>query len=100
MSRISSELVRISSRYNGLGNAQAHAIAVNNAGNVYVTGTSKVSGTNNEDYDTIKYSQNYDCSIIIEGDTNNDCKVDFVDLAEIASHWLECNLNPQEACWQ
>ena len=34
------------------------------------------------------------------GDVNDDCMLDFVDLAIIFSHWLECNLNPPEACWQ
>lgn len=36
----------------------------------------------------------------IPGDLNNDCKVDFADFAILASHWLECNLDPPEACWE
>lgn len=40
------------------------------------------------------------CTEPIPGDVNDDCMLDFVDLAIIFSHWLECNLNPPEACWQ
>jgi hypothetical protein len=34
------------------------------------------------------------------GDFNGDCKVDFADFAVFTSHWLECNLEPPEACWE
>jgi beta propeller repeat protein len=40
------------------------------------------------------------CTSPVEGDLNNDCKVDYEDFAIMASHWLECNLNPPEACFQ
>ncbi len=45
-------------KYNGTGNNadQAAAIAIDNIGNVYISGLSKGSGTN-EDYETIKYCQ-------------------------------------------
>jgi hypothetical protein len=33
-------------------------------------------------------------------DFTGDCKVDFADFAVFLSHWLECNLDPPEACWQ
>lgn len=33
-------------------------------------------------------------------DFNDDCKVDFKDLAIFMQSWLECNLDPTEACWQ
>ncbi|MHC4789994.1 MAG: hypothetical protein ACYS8Y_00930 [Planctomycetota bacterium] len=39
------------------------------------------------------------CLEPIPGDVNADCRFDFVDFATIASHWLECNLDPPEACW-
>ncbi|OHB73547.1 MAG: hypothetical protein A2Z25_12460 [Planctomycetes bacterium RBG_16_55_9] len=38
------------------------------------------------------------CTSDIPGDINSDCKVDFADFTLMASHWLECNLEPQEAC--
>lgn len=31
-------------------------------------------------------------------DTNDDCKIDLADLVNLAMHWLECNLEPSEAC--
>lgn len=31
-------------------------------------------------------------------DTNDDCKIDLGDLANLAMHWMECNLEPPEAC--
>ena len=45
-------------KYNGTGNNadQAAAIAIDNIGNIYISGLSKGSGTN-EDYETIKYCQ-------------------------------------------
>ena len=39
------------------------------------------------------------CTEPITGDLNNDCKVDFLDLAILISSWLDCNLDPPEACW-
>ena len=39
------------------------------------------------------------CESRISGDVNGDCKIDFEDFAIMASHWLECYLEPAEACW-
>ena len=33
-------------------------------------------------------------------DFNDDCKVDFRDLAMFSRSWLDCNLDPPELCWQ
>ena len=33
-------------------------------------------------------------------DFNDDCKVDFQDFAIFSQSWLECNLDPPEACWE
>ncbi|UCF16500.1 MAG: hypothetical protein JSW59_03390 [Phycisphaerales bacterium] len=38
------------------------------------------------------------CRTRLPGDINGDCKVDFDDFALMASNWLECHLEPQEAC--
>jgi len=40
------------------------------------------------------------CSEQLEGDTNNDCKVDFLDFVKMANNWLKCNLDPPSACWE
>ncbi len=39
------------------------------------------------------------CTASIIGDFNGDCKVDFEDFAIFCFSWLECNLDPPEACW-
>ncbi len=38
------------------------------------------------------------CTSKPTGDVNGDCKVDFIDFTLMASEWLECNLEPKEAC--
>ncbi len=40
------------------------------------------------------------CTSRPEGDVNGDCMIDFADYALMASNWLECGLEPQEACPQ
>jgi hypothetical protein len=39
------------------------------------------------------------CTAYPAMDFNHDCKVDFADLAIFLDSWLECNLDPPEACW-
>jgi hypothetical protein len=39
------------------------------------------------------------CMKYQEMDFNKDCKVDFVDLALFSEQWMECNLDPHDACW-
>jgi len=38
------------------------------------------------------------CRSRLPGDVNNDCHVDFADFALMAAQWLECHLEPAEAC--
>jgi len=38
------------------------------------------------------------CTSKLTGDVNSDCKVDFDDQAIMLSQWLECSLEPEEAC--
>ncbi len=87
-------------RYDGPSNGDDNpsAIVIDSLGNVYVTGWSQDSGY--YDYLTIKYAPSYTCTTIITGDFNNDCEVDLADFAIMSLHWLECNLEPQEACWE
>lgn len=40
------------------------------------------------------------CREPVPGDVNGDCKVDLLDFEIMISHWLECNLEPQSACWK
>jgi uncharacterized delta-60 repeat protein len=153
-------------RYNGPGEKWdvAHALAVDIAGNVYVTGNSEgndvnmtndnatvkydpngkelwvvryhygygmlyyydsflaldslgsiyVTHTNSYDYAMIKYTQHNYCISPIEGDHDENCKIDFLDfeilaqdwlegfnfsdLAVLAEGWLECNFALEEDC--
>jgi hypothetical protein len=39
------------------------------------------------------------CTKYPEMDFNHDCKVNQVDLDTFMQHWLECNLDPEDACW-
>jgi len=39
------------------------------------------------------------CVKVLNGDLNNDCKVDLLDFAIMATYWLDCNLEPEEACF-
>jgi parallel beta-helix repeat protein len=39
------------------------------------------------------------CTQYPEMDFNHDCKVDQTDLDMFLEHWLECNLEPEDACW-
>ncbi|AQT69778.1 hypothetical protein STSP2_02975 [Anaerohalosphaera lusitana] len=40
------------------------------------------------------------CTEFLAGDLNDDCQVDFTDLAVLAADWMKCNLEPASACWQ
>jgi uncharacterized delta-60 repeat protein len=83
----------------GLDIDQAQAIAVDSTGHVYVTGESAGSSTSS-DYATIKYSPDYSCTPQITGDINFDCQVDIYDLRILCDHWLACNVDPPQDCWQ
>ena len=88
-------------RYNGPGDGSdnACAMAIDSASDIYVTGYGIGSGTGS-DYTTIKYSPFASgCAYEVIGDINGDCKVDFKDLVVMTEHWLECNLDPPETCW-
>jgi parallel beta-helix repeat protein/predicted outer membrane repeat protein len=38
------------------------------------------------------------CMQAIPGDINNDCRINFVDLALIANNWMNCNILPRYRC--
>jgi uncharacterized delta-60 repeat protein len=88
-------------RYNGPVNYidDAHALAVDSKDNIYVTGYSTGSGTD-DDYATIKYSPDYACTPQVTGDFDLDCDVDIYDLDIFCQSWLDCNLDPPQDCWQ
>lgn len=65
-------------------------------GSIYFIRVAGYEGTTGDYVLTVTGPQ---CTEQIPGDVNNDCKIDFVDFAVIASHWLECNLDPPSVCW-
>jgi len=65
---------------------------------VLIGAASPVSGIIHLDIDNFRTQTR--CIEAILGDINNDCKVDFVDFAIMALHWLECNLEPSALCWE
>jgi len=40
----------------------------------------------------------YSCEETLPGDANKDCKVNLLDVAEMALNWLECNIKPAVFC--
>lgn len=40
------------------------------------------------------------CVAPVQGDINDDCKVDFTDFVLLTQNWLDCNLDPPSACWE
>ena len=53
-------------------------------------------------FDNFELTYNYDskCTEPLIGDLTGDCRIDFTDLAELAGHWLDCNLEPVSSCWE
>lgn len=52
-------------------------------------------------YATVLYGPDVpQCISIPRGDLNGDCKVDLQDFSIFMQYWLECNLDPPEACFQ
>ncbi len=88
-------------RYDGPHNDDDNpaGLAIDSNDNIYVTGRSFRLGTM-YDYATIRYSPDYSCTPQITGDFDRNCAVDIYDLAIFCQHWLECNLDPPEDCWQ
>ncbi|MDP3025982.1 MAG: SBBP repeat-containing protein, partial [candidate division Zixibacteria bacterium] len=80
-------------RYNGPKNGYdwAHAIVVDGSGNVYVTGESEGSGTDEYDYATLKYVQ------FLRGDVNGDSSVSVSDVVYLINYLFKGGSAPLPA---
>ena len=50
-------------------------------------------------YDVLIIKTEADCVNQPRGDLNGDCKVDFKDVAAMASEWMTCGRHPSMPCW-
>ncbi len=67
------------------------------AGNTY---NIRIAGNNTQVGDYSVTVSKPKCLGEIVGDLTGDCKLDFADFALMVANWLECNLDPPEACWE
>ena len=84
-------------RYNGPGNASdiAHALAVDDSGNVYVTGESVAGGTG-DDYVTIKYNS-FGCAAWA-GDANGSGGITLPDIVYLINSIFKAGPKPDPFC--
>jgi outer membrane protein assembly factor BamB len=66
------------------------------SGHVYVGG-STYSASTNYNFATISYDQHF-CKEYSDGDINKDCKINFLDFAQMAIDWAQCNKYPPSDC--
>jgi beta propeller repeat protein len=59
----------------------------------------RIAGFNEQKGDYQLLITGGDCVGSIQGDINDDCIVNYLDFAIMCNNWLECNLDPPEACW-
>jgi len=79
----------------GSGSGQSHLDVSLNAGKTYYI---RVSGTANAMGNYVLKVTGPKCTTAIAGDVNNDCKVNFKDVAVLALDWLDCHIDPQAWC--
>ena len=73
------------------------AADINNDG--WIVGDGSFGGDYTRAFLLIPVPEPY-CSQKIPGDSNGDCCVNILDLSILCSHWLNCNLLPESACWK
>jgi len=60
----------------------------------------RIAGWNGETGDYMLTVIGPECTERPAMDFNDDCRVNFVDLGIFLQSWLECNLEPNDLCWQ
>lgn len=60
----------------------------------------RIAGNNAEVGDYFLTVGKPECLGEVVGDLTGDCKIDFADFELMARNWIECNLDPPEACWE
>ncbi len=72
----------------GFDTYQGRAMVIDNNNKIYVTVSDASSGTLN-DFVTLRYSPSLACTANLDGDLDDNCRIDFADYAVLAGNWLE-----------
>jgi uncharacterized delta-60 repeat protein len=72
----------------GIDTYQGRAMVIDSNNKIYVTVPDAASGTFN-DFVILRYSPSLTCTANLDGDLDDNCRIDFADYAVLAGHWLE-----------